>query len=452
MPRSFHKSGLYLAVLLILFGCEFRVPERPRIITVSNAPAFRPVKPEDVNTEEQAIWAIMTACKGISALPITDPLHVHLYKNTASLAFYGHGWSTLPIDVDNQSASAQPNKILVNLEATPKKPFGLIRVLAHEYGHTIEYSLAGQKLVTPNWFSEGFADWITAKILDALRWQDYSITVQGAREELLAYKNNVPKISYFMWDQNWVSERGKPKGLIRTYRLAFVAVNVLIEKKGLPAVMGYIRTGKFESSFGVSLNNFSTEVEQYLADTPRPRLTQFRIAQPNWRVGDQWTYLEQRFGRKIILRKKFTKEELFNGVLAVVVEINGGEILYDKETLGAVAAVKNGKLVASTNTRPQELLWPLESRKEWQNSFTVRDLLHNSNETVEQLMVVTGEEEIKVPGGSFEAVKIEAFGTKSGNLLAEYWYSPTVKWFVKSRTYDYEDGIKEQELLSFKVD
>ena len=68
-------------------------------------------------------------------------------------------------------------------------------------------------------------------------------------------------------------------------------------------------------------------------------------------------------------------------------------------------------------------------------------------------MSVPGVEEVKVPAGIFKAMKIDAFDDKSGRLVAEYWYSPKVRWFVKTINYDTpETYFRERQLVSFKVD
>ena len=66
-------------------------------------------------------------------------------------------------------------------------------------------------------------------------------------------------------------------------------------------------------------------------------------------------------------------------------------------------------------------------------------------------MVVSKVEPVQVPAGTFEAFKIEVYGAFSSKLLNEYWYSPQVKWFVRIKTYE-QNGIREDELLSYKVD
>ena len=74
-----------------------------------------------------------------------------------------------------------------------------------------------------------------------------------------------------------------------------------------------------------------------------------------------------------------------------------------------------------------------------------------SSQTADNQMVVSNVEEVKVPAGTFEAFKIEVYGSSSGNLLEERWYSPKVKWFVKERLY-LSNGVREEELVSFKVE
>ncbi len=66
-------------------------------------------------------------------------------------------------------------------------------------------------------------------------------------------------------------------------------------------------------------------------------------------------------------------------------------------------------------------------------------------------MRVVGFENVEVKAGTLRTAKIEAYGYSSGRLLAEYWYSPQAKWFAKSRIYDRDFSLVEEELVSFKV-
>ncbi|HEX9442981.1 MAG TPA: hypothetical protein VGA73_02630, partial [Candidatus Binatia bacterium] len=67
-------------------------------------------------------------------------------------------------------------------------------------------------------------------------------------------------------------------------------------------------------------------------------------------------------------------------------------------------------------------------------------------------MVVARVENVRVGAGDLQAIKIEAYDAVTGKLRAEYWYSPKVKWFAKSRTYSDLVGAMEEELSRFVTD
>jgi hypothetical protein len=60
-------------------------------------------------------------------------------------------------------------------------------------------------------------------------------------------------------------------------------------------------------------------------------------------------------------------------------------------------------------------------------------------------------EKVGVPAGVFDAIKVEAYDSKTGRLTAEYWYSPKAKWMVKARSYVDMEGFREDELVGFAV-
>src|SRR5207249_1574883 len=133
---NFAKRHMRYATLSIFLlaclvsGCGF--PERPEIVTVSDPSELRPAKPSDIATPEDAIAAIMTICRKDLQLPAPDRIQLFLYKNSASFASYGQGWSNLPIDVDSITAFTQrEGKIHIDLWKTHRKSWGkLIDVLA----------------------------------------------------------------------------------------------------------------------------------------------------------------------------------------------------------------------------------------------------------------------------------------------------------------------------------
>src|SRR5574341_634875 len=86
----FRKKNSICAVLTALLvawlgsGCDF--PQKPRAVTISNPPVFRPSQPLDVTTLQKAMATVMTICREDLHLPAADPIEVRLYENGASFA------------------------------------------------------------------------------------------------------------------------------------------------------------------------------------------------------------------------------------------------------------------------------------------------------------------------------------------------------------------------------
>ena len=147
------------------------------------------------------------------------------------------------------------------------------------------------------------------------------------------------------------------------------------------------------------------------------------------------------------------KEDSIQQTPVFVVKTENEEEFYSKETLGLIATKKNGQLSTQRDKPNEFFTWPLERSKEWKNTYTVKDLEKNESVLIDRSMWVSNIEEVRVPAGIFIAIKIEAYDSQTGRLDAEYWYSPTTRWFVKSRNYGVADGfVREQQLLSFKID
>lgn len=179
-----------------------------------------------------------------------------------------------------------------------------------------------------------------------------------------------------------------------------------------------------------------------------PRL---KAEKPEWQTGYEWRYAWKTPAGSGTLTREIVREDTFQGVPAYVVRTGGNESFYTKDVLSSLATMSRGRLVSKNSPPYQGYSWPLEVGKEWRNTYTRENLEEKSSQNFDFRMVVTGVEEVKVPAGSFEALKVEVYQFSGGNVLVEYWYSPKAKWNVKTRTY-LQGGIREEELISFKVD
>ena len=451
--QSGFKRPAALITLILLLAPACDLPEPPKVVTISNVPTFRPSSPEQVQTVEQAMAAIITVCRDDLRLPVVDPLNVHLYKNTASFASYGNAPWIFRSDVAHLAGTADKIKIHINLDKTQHLPWGrAIWVLAHEYGHNLEIDLTSVRL-HPQWFTEGFAEWVAARVVDALGWRSYDLTLRRIRLELARHHESIPALSNLSGDRDWMSFIRKPKGGVRAYGLAAVAVSRLIDKKGIASAIEYIRSGDFESAFGESKAGFQVDVENIRPQFERRQQRQFLMPKPDCKIGYRWNYEETVPGRKTALLAQIHKEDSFRGRLVFLVKFGDGEELYDKDTLGLIATMKNGKVTAYQDDPSQVFEWPLQAAREWRNNYRRRDVETKKTDVIDRMMVVANLEEITVPAGRFISAKIEAYNNESGRLMAEYWYAPAAKWFVKTINYGAENGFARlRELRSFKVD
>ena len=393
--------------------------------------------------------AVMTVSREDLHLPVVEPIKLLLYKNTASFASYGQGWRTLPIDLDNISAFTQNGTIHIDLGKTHGEKWGKsLDLLAHEYGHAIQ-AVVGSRRPTARWFSEGFASWVAARVLHSLGWQDYAIAVEHAKLELINNQDHLNGLDNLDWQ--WQALADKPKGYIETYILAFFATARIIDRQGLPATMEYIKSGDFSKSFHMSSEAFAADFTLYLSAIIPSKKTDATVMQkPDWKVGDQWTYAVKHPGDEPVTTKTIIREDRFEGKTSYVIKAENRELFHSKDTLERLAAVKDGILTSKRYSPSNDFSWPLSLGKRWSNSYSWQDLATNDKHKTIHFMVVSEIGNVTVPAGTFLAARVQAYDSRTGRLMWEYWYSPTTKWLVKFR--DYSDIVfKEEELTSFKI-
>jgi len=438
--------GLWL--LWNVVGCS--LPEPPRLVAISNPSVFRPKTPEEIKTLGEAMAAVITVTSKELDLPVVEPLYLHLYKDTNAFGAYAGRSGRLPPDVVQFAvAVAEENRFHINMEKIGGWPWSaLIKTLAHEYAHNIEYALSIHR--GPQWLREGFADWVAAKVLDSLGWQDYAPSLHRARLEVSRLKASLPSLSGLDDSQKWAVWANQPQGTIVTYRLAFLAVDRLMEIKGLPAMNRYFTSQDFQGSFGLSWNDFESDFKKSLVETKPVIRKELRAQKPEWKIGDRWQYAQKLPGRGGTSKREVVREDVLDGIPSYVMRVGRNDNFYTKDLLALQATSQRGKVVVKRNPPYQLLSWPLEVGKEWRNAFVLENVEQRLSQTLDYQIVLAHFEDVKVPAGNFSSFKIEVYSSQ-GSLLSEHWYSPEAKWFVKERVY-LASGMQEEELISFKVD
>ena len=216
-----------------------------------------------------------------------------------------------------------------------------------------------------------------------------------------------------------------------------------------PQAKNIVRKKTESTASSMELAEYKVSMQPFQAKPlTRPGL---KVEQPAWKVGYQWRYAWKGPGTSGTITSEVVREDTFEGAPSYVRRTGKNETFYTKDILSELATMSSGRLASKYSPPYQVFSWPLEVGKEWRNTYTIENVEKKSSQNFDFRMVASGVEQITVPAGSFEALKIEVYGVSGGNLLMEYWYSPKTKWMVKSRTY-LQAGEREEELVSFKVD
>ena len=118
-----------------------------------------------------------------------------------------------------------------------------IRLLTHELTHTAQRELVdGRPTASHQWLTEGFAEWVGYKVVDTFRAQDFAYSRKRALDLIgtaTSYQT-FPSLRQLARNPDWITW-SRTLGRASTYGQAFIAVDFLIEEKGLPAVIEYFR-------------------------------------------------------------------------------------------------------------------------------------------------------------------------------------------------------------------
>jgi hypothetical protein len=158
-------------------------------------------------------------------------------------------------------------RVLVNDWRLAKYPWSeWVRVIAHELTHSATKELAeGKPAVPDQWLSEGFAEWVGYRVVAKFGAQDFALSRRNALDSIInamSYQT-FPGLSQLARNADWITW-SRTLGLPSTYRQGFIAVDFLIDEKGLPAVVEYFRLFKtlnnrernFVRAFGESMGAF----------------------------------------------------------------------------------------------------------------------------------------------------------------------------------------------------
>lgn len=120
-----------------------------------------------------------------------------------------------------------------------------IRLIAHEVTHTLQYQLGGgTRGASDQWLREGFAEWLACRVTARLGLASFASLRDDLLDQLADTRIGLPhapfdKLATF---PQWVEAQHRYESPL--YAQAFIAAELLVEMRGVPAVLGYFERFK----------------------------------------------------------------------------------------------------------------------------------------------------------------------------------------------------------------
>jgi hypothetical protein len=263
---------LGLVVGTLLAGCV-AVP-RERGLTV--APGVPKPAAGNIANYQDAVDAIVSVMTDDIQVPVPrTSLTVYFYSSREALA----RGLTDKLNTDSSLAgdlakfslgrirqTKESKQLLVNEESLERQMWpDRIRFLAHEITHIVHYELANKTNAGDQWLREGFAEWVAFRVLESLGLDTFSKrrNRQIARVRRAKERQPLPTLAQLVMPRDWNTLTARHGGAM-TYGQAFLATDLLIERRGLSSVVEYFRRftqskdrlRNFQAAFGEDLAAF----------------------------------------------------------------------------------------------------------------------------------------------------------------------------------------------------
>lgn len=259
-------ARLILAAAAFASACA--AAREPLLVSVPQ-PGLRPASRLDsifdYRTAAATVASIFERDLGLTPFPVTFQFFPHRDAFEKALLDSGYDAALARSTAGTMTAVGGYRGVLLNDAAFSSLPWaGRIALLAHELGHSLQYELGGGRRGTSDqWLREGFAEWLSIRVLEQLDAASMAVVRRERQRELRgAGRSKAPRLAELVTFRQWVyaSERHGPTA----YTLSFLGVDFLLERHGVSAVLGYFkrfassedRAGNFRSAFGEDLSSF----------------------------------------------------------------------------------------------------------------------------------------------------------------------------------------------------
>jgi hypothetical protein len=171
---------------------------------------------------------------------------------------------------------------------------------------------------------------------------------------------------------------------------------------------------------------------------------------PVWKPGFEWEYRRESPTSQGTFVWSVNRTDAIDGVDFHVVKSGARELFYRTHDLAfLMETIPEG--VDKRQTPAIALPWPLAPGQAWTWTYTLeRPVLRETSQEV-RACAVEGQEQVTVPAGTFDTLKIVCRDPRTQLISQETWYSPDVKQRVRDR-FPITGGYEERQLLRYRID
>jgi hypothetical protein len=225
----------------------------------------------DYRTAAATVTTIVYRDLGFPPFPLTYRLYPNRDAFEGALLASGYDPSLAHATAKTMAAVGGHRAVLVNEMSLSAMAWpGRVALLAHELGHSLQYEMGGgRRGASDQWLREGFAEWLSIRVVEELGDPLMAETRRNRLRDLRAAgESKAPRLDELVTFPQWVGA-GQKYGAV-AYALAFVAMDFLLERHGMPAVLDYFRrfatsddrAGSFRAAFGEDPAAFNAALGQ----------------------------------------------------------------------------------------------------------------------------------------------------------------------------------------------
>jgi hypothetical protein len=280
-PRLVRPAGtvrIWAVGFALLAATACVSTSRPWLLALPD-PAIRPAanihEIREYGVAAATVLAIFERDLGFKSFPVVFQFCPDAAAFEAALLDSGYDLALARDTARTMQAVGGYRRILLNEAMLAREPWASrIAMLAHELAHSIQYEWGGgQRGTSDQWLREGFAEWTSLQVLARLR----VLPLPAARRRYIEMlrrgtpsRSRAPKLEEMVTFRQWVALGKRPNST--QYAQAFLSVDFLIDRQGLPAVVKYFqsfarssdRGANFYAAFGEDLASFAAAAAQQL--------------------------------------------------------------------------------------------------------------------------------------------------------------------------------------------